>query len=492
MTTTLRFSAFCALFAPIFCSHLFAQDFESWLVQQQEIAKADLLANIEPPDSVEGIVIASPSRNNDEPNYYFDWVRDGAITMMAIVKLYEHEQDTIAKDERLNLILRYARNARKRQSTENRSGQGDARGLGEPKWHVDNSPFVDDWGRPQNDGPALRARTLIYFAEVLLREGNHELVKELYNRAMPADSVIKVDLEFIARHWQEPSYELWEEVKGLHFSTLVQQRRALLTGAFLADQCKDSDAAVRYRLQAAAIANELRKFWNSDRQHFVQTHKRVDGLDYKESNIDASIIIALLDQDEHPFVAISDQRVLKTAELLRAEMHKHFAINQIYEFDHDGKRMGDAIGRYIEDRYDGVSVFSSGNPWFLITAAFAEFNYAAALQFVHAEHITVSAYNAGFLQHALGNIKVTLELGEVIGHKDQRFATIMNALLESGDSYLRRWRFHAATDGSTSEQFNRHTGFMQGAKKLTWNCAAFLSALGERAKLKAHLEQISH
>jgi glucoamylase len=40
-------------------------------------------------------------------------------------------------------------------------GLGNGRGLGEPKFMADETPFTGSWGRPQRDGPALRATTMI-------------------------------------------------------------------------------------------------------------------------------------------------------------------------------------------------------------------------------------------------------------------------------------------------------------------------------------------
>ena len=40
-------------------------------------------------------------------------------------------------------------------------------GLGEPKFKVDKTCFNQDWGRPQNDGPALRSTVLLNIAKVL-------------------------------------------------------------------------------------------------------------------------------------------------------------------------------------------------------------------------------------------------------------------------------------------------------------------------------------
>lgn len=76
---------------------------------------------------------------------------------------------------------------------------------------VDNEPFKGEWGRPQNDGPALRVITLVEYAHYQLDHGSEkdkEFVKSvLYDSNFPTESVIKGDLEHIAHRWAEPGYD---------------------------------------------------------------------------------------------------------------------------------------------------------------------------------------------------------------------------------------------------------------------------------------------
>lgn len=50
----------------------------------------------------------------------------------------------------------------------NPSGDLSSGGLGEAKFHVDSTEFTGDWGRPQRDGPALRAAALIAYGKWLV------------------------------------------------------------------------------------------------------------------------------------------------------------------------------------------------------------------------------------------------------------------------------------------------------------------------------------
>ena len=47
----------------------------------------------------------------------------------------------------------------------------DGSGLGEPKFQINETAFKGSWGRPQRDGPALRAITLISYVNWLLDNG---------------------------------------------------------------------------------------------------------------------------------------------------------------------------------------------------------------------------------------------------------------------------------------------------------------------------------
>jgi glucoamylase len=76
---------------------------------------------------------------------------------------------------------------------------------------------MSSWGRYQNDGPGLRAITLIRFAqEYLNKGGSKERVQALY------DSVIKTDLDYVVREWAKPSFCLWEEVMADQFYNRIR------------------------------------------------------------------------------------------------------------------------------------------------------------------------------------------------------------------------------------------------------------------------------
>lgn len=446
---TISFAALAGAVLFITTSYTKDQDLDTWVRNSQPIMLRNLLANISPAGTLPGTVIASPSRHN--PNYYFHWIRDASLVMDIIVERYSH---TAGKEKAFyaERLLDFINLTRKNQHTPNPSN-----GPGEPKFNVDGTPFTEPWGRPQNDGPALRAVTLINLANSMLQENRADRVKELLYDGTN-NSVIKLDLEFVSHHWRETCFDLWEETKGHHFYTQFVQRRALVEGAKLAARLGDGKAASWYTEQARALEHELQRYWDGNRRVIVGTIDRDGGADYKHSNLDTGVILGLLHGSiDDGFFAFSDERVLGTVRALEKAFH------EIYPVNNKGYR-GIAIGRYPEDRYDGISFVpqTEGNPWFLTTLGFAEFYYRLARELEKHGPKLVHAGNAWFFN----------DMG---GAKD--FGALIHAIRNRGDDFLAATQFHMSPEGHISEQINRHTGYMQGAHDLTWSYASFLTAI---------------
>lgn len=407
---------------------------DQWLANQGTLSLKKVVENISPSDARPGAVIAARTRHS--PNYYFHWVRDAGIVMDGVVIEYAMARDPRDKQILRRKLIEYLNFSDYIQKVPAPTG------LGEPKFNVDGSAYTGPWGRPQNDGPALRAASLIRWANVLIGEGEIEFVRKyLYDSRLPAVSVIKKDLEYVSHHWKEKSFDLWEEVRGDHFYTFMVQRRALVEGGNLAEALGDRAAAAWYKQQARLIEAELMKFWDESKGHFVATRNRIEGLDYKHSNLDTSVILGLLHGSLNDgFLPFSDRRVLMTIEKLTNAFYHTYNINR------KPGTPGVAIGRYPEDRYGGAN-FEGGNPWPLCTLALAEAFYRAA--------------------------------GENIRRNNSAMASKM---INHGDTFVERVRYHANADGSLSEQIDRETGFMTSVEDLTWNYAAILATLTERNK----------
>lgn len=369
-----------------------------------------VLSNSQRPDVFPGMVIASPSREN--PNYYFDWVRDTALTMRSLVDYYE-----VKKSPRVRkLLLTWV------DSEEHRQNQYALTGLGEPKYNVDGSAYMGPWGRPQNDGPALRAIAMIKWARILLTEGESQFVRQkLYQATLPANTVIKKDLEYTAHHWREPSFDLWEEEKGMHFYTLLAQHTALQEGAKLARELNDAPAASFYEDTARQIGHYILTNFFDARVGIVVTKHKVASLGYKNSGLDVAPLLALLHNWPYQKLIPLTSPQVKTYINALVKDAQGYAINRAFP------DLGVSIGRYPEDRYNGYSTDGTGNPWFLTTLALGEFHCLQRQDKARAEK----------------------QFDRTLFHSDR---------------------------GHLSEQFNRQTGFMQGAEDLTWSHNAFVTA----------------
>ena len=421
-------------------------------------------------------------------------VRDAAITMSSLVDIYASDP-TSALSSQLSIILdAYASLQGRIQQTSNPSGTfDDLSGLGEPKFAVDGTPFEGSWGRPQRDGPALRALTLTRY----LREYNashpafwssiegNDFFGQYYEAALPPNSVVKADLEYVSHYWNESGFDLWEEVEGLHFFTLMVSARSLREGSDLAQAFGDSGAAEWYQEQAGFIENILSKFWNPNKGHLVET------LWSKRSGLDCGLLLGSLhalpadgSDDEGIYPPWSDEILVSLLALTR-DQRDRFPINSnpSEEQDEDTERLafeGTGIGRYPEDVYDGYGTSNrGGNPWFLCTSSAAEILYRTASHFSIASNLTITDMGLPFYEALLATSSLDIETG-TFGPSDALFHSIIERLQATGDQFLDVVRTHVDAEGSMSEQFDRVTGYMRGAEDLTWSYGAFLQAVRAR------------
>ena len=396
-------------------------DWEARAGVQHQQSWQRLFANVTRADVSPGAVIASPSRQ--APDYFYHWVRDGALVMAEVL---DRALDSgAAADVRRRAeaqVLRWISFEKRLQETPVPSGN-----VGEPKFLVTGFPFTGPWGRPQNDGPALRALTALRYAEALRQRNNETdrvfIESTLYAAEIPATTLIKRDLEYVAHHWRDPSFDLWEEVRGDHFYTRIVQLAALQKGAVFAEAMADSGAAFFYRSQADEIKTSLEDFWDSRRGFIVSTLNQDQGLSGKNSGLDVAVLLGVLHANlpEGPF-SITDVRVEQTVRKLKS------SFQELYPLNHNHPT-APLWGRYPEDVYDGVG-FSQGHAWFISTHAAAEYYCKSML-------------------------------------KKQD---------DEGKEYLKTALRYANEDGGLSEQIHRLHGTQRGAPDLSWSHASLLSA----------------
>ncbi len=417
-----------------FLMTLFASQAIGSVFSHEEVQhlKKHFFANFHP----NGSIVASPSQH--EPNYYYDWVRDSAIAMGLVETWYESTDAAKYK----NRMLDYVSWTQNIQHQHDPLPEHDI--LGEPKFYIDGYPFDGPWGRPQNDGPALRASVLIRFAQKLLDKNEVNYVQtHLYNKSLDPQTmgVIKMDLEYTAHHWQDANFDLWEEVLGDHFFTAMAQKKAMIDGAELAHRLNDEEAAVYYEIQANLIDNRLK-------QHIDHKNKLIQATllphsgPQKNLEIDTSIILGILLNPQSTGVFSPHHHFVKnTVKALHQQFNLMFPIN---------KNSSGAIlfGRYPGDTYDGYHTDSMGNPWFILTATMAEYYYTLA------DNLAFTPTNKPLI------IKY----------------------VKTGDDYLKLIKKYAP-EMKLSEQINLVTGEQQGAVSLTWSYVSVLRALNLRERM---------
>ncbi|MDH4469212.1 MAG: glycoside hydrolase family 15 protein [Bacteriovoracaceae bacterium] len=425
-------------------------DFETAIKRQENYSYAYLKKNISPPGTQPGFVVASPSTR--DPDYFFHWVRDAAL-VMDVLQAYEKNQ--IKRDQYLQNYVKLESSHQKKNKLTDQ---------GEPKFLKNGEAFFGPWGRPQNDGPALRALTNIHFAKSLY-DRNRAAAEQLYRPELPANSPIKIDLEYVSHQWANPDFDLWEEVKGTHFFTRIVQLKSLKEGAMIAKKWGDPEAAKWYATQQNKILEQMIQFWSEDQKQVFSTIKQVGGRTEKVSHLDASIILASFFREPKESWSFNDERIMLTFFKLIDVFKKLYPINKdslvAQKLNPTWPELGVAIGRYPEDVYFG------GQPWYLLTSTFAEFCYRNANALNKTSQRTINFKDS--------NLKLI----------SQKYLKDLNApsWKKLGDEFLARSIFHAGAAGEMAEQFDKESGSPLSAVHLSWSYAAYLSAMNWRKKL---------
>ncbi|MGQ0619827.1 MAG: glycoside hydrolase family 15 protein [Panacagrimonas sp.] len=429
------------------------ESFGQWIEREYRYAATAMLRSVSPIELVKtrpgfgqtiragkGAIIASPvlASWDPDPDYFFHWYRDSAVVVDAMRLLFEDgsigvEALTQVEDfVRFSLSLQ-ALDGREQAASPSRRANvandfvkflrsddelGAVHGdtvVAETRVNPDGTLDISNWNRPQHDGAPLRALALLRWA----RSGSFDgglgaVVAEL----------IHADLAFTSRHWREPSFDIWEEEKGLHYYTLRVSAAALDEGS---EWLGDREEAAVYRADAEAISRTLDGFWLADEAHYRSRVLASGARSTKE--LDISVILAAIHADgKGETHSVRDPRMQATLMRLESLFDAAYPINQ-----NRPAYRGPAMGRYAGD------VYYSGGAYYFSTLGAAEFCFRAA----------VRANDAG-------------------------------RWMERGDAYLATVRAFTPPNGELSEQFDRNTGAQTSAKHLAWSYAAFISCVAAR------------
>lgn len=377
------------------------------------------------------------------------------MTFKAIVDTFINGYDTNLQTEIHNYISAQA----KLQTVSNPSGDfASGSGLGEPKFNVDGTPFTGNWGRPQRDGPALRATSLITYAKWLFNNGYADTAS---TEVWP---IIANDLQYVVQYWNETGFDLWEEVSGSSFFTVAAQHRALVEGAQLATMlgktCNNCLA------QAPQILCFLQTFWSESSGYIFANINDDNGRNRKDANTVLGSIHTFdpaAGCDATTFQPCSDRALLNHKVL--TDSFRFYSIN-------DGKSEGQAVavGRYPED------VYYNGNPWYLNTLAAAEQLYCALYTWNRTGSITVTQTSLPFFKDFGSSISAGSYPSD-----STTYSNLMSSIRNYADGYVAIIQTYAFPNGSLSEQFDKSTGEPLSAHDLTWSYASFLTAAARRA-----------
>ncbi|KAF2755745.1 Glucoamylase [Pseudovirgaria hyperparasitica] len=429
---------------------------ETYLTNEEPIAYKGVLDNIgsagaKVDGAQPGIVVASPSKT--DPDYFFTWTRDAALTLKALVDRF-----LVTKDPSLELLIQdYISSQAALQGVSNPSGSLSSGGLGEPKYYVDKTPFTGSWGRPQRDGPALRATASLAYAKYLIANGNATTAKDII---WP---IVNNDLSYVTQYWNQTGFDLWEEVQGTSFFTIIAQHRALIEGSAVAKQlgltCANCDS------QAPQVRCLIQKLWSSSGGYMYADVNANNGRSGKGTNTILASIHSY-DQsaacDDATFQPCSS-RALSNLKVV-ADSFRSYQINS-------GIAQGQAValGRYIED------VYYNGNPWYLTTTAAAEQLYYALSTWDRIGSITIDSVSLAFFRDIYPSaVAGTFTKGSAT------YASLTSAVKTFADGFFAIVQKYTPANGGLAEQYSKSNGSPLSAVDLTWSYAAFLTAKAAR------------
>lgn len=464
-----------------------------WIEQEGRFAAAAMLRLVSATDLVcdrrafgrrivptKGSVLAAPPAVQEgDPDYTFHWLRDSALIMDAVRVLFENG---MLGDEAMDLFgdfvafslatsglsgpafLAAAGDIRRgvepaflqyvRSDDELAHLIGD-RPRGEVRFNPDGTLDIIKWGRPQNDGPALRALTLLRWADIVKDPVLHDMSELLIG-----------DLDYTAAHWREPCYDIWEEEKGLHYYTHLLQRTALARGAVWVEGAGDQGRASRYRAEVRALNRELDAYWSQTNRFYLSRRGVTAGDPARE--LDIATILAVVHADLPAGAhSVLGPRVHATLARLETFFAGELPINAGL-----ASEAVPAVGRYPGDVYFG------GGAYYFATLGVAEFYYRLAVAVQNGRIVPLNACNRPFFSRFLAQAMLS---GSELPLNGTGREKIVAALVDRGDTVMALIRNLTPPSGELSEQLDRHSGRQTSAKNLGWSYAAFITAGAVRA-----------
>ncbi|KAJ3085680.1 glycoside hydrolase 15 protein [Quaeritorhiza haematococci] len=305
---------------------------------------------------------------------------------------------------------------------------------------------LDTIGRPHNDGPALRASTLIRFANAYLAKGGDKNVirSKLYDGLLPTNTVVKVDLEYVENHWREKSVDLWSNV------ALSSKAPPSHTPWAISTHPPSTPPKPKPSNPQSMLTGPPNPHASTN------PSTQPPGLSKDPT---ATILGVIHGYSNDRFYSPTNERVLATLEQIRQDFETEYNIAGI-KVDEGGLPLGTPFGRYKEDVYDGTMWWGSrGNPWVLATLGVAEMYYAAVGEYRKAGIINITTVSLPFFRSLnISTPNLNLAANATFTKGTAEFDSIINALAQTANALIRRVKFHVGPSRRMAEQFSKDTG----------------------------------
>ena len=283
-----------------------------------------IFENVKNSSCLPGMLVASNSKQ--DPDYFYHWIRDSAIVMKSIVIYYEKYNC----DKAFKIIIGYINNEIEIQNMKS------CVDVGEPKYNTNRTPYTEPWGRPQNDGPALRGLTMIRIYKLFSNE-YPSLCKLIIN-------CITKDLNYVMKNHNNHCFDLWEEIDGYHLYTRLVQCKFL-------KECLNIPLNVDYN-KILNIKNRLMDLISHHNIRYTSFgHNGICCRDY-----DGSLLLGIchIDYDSEILEINNDNFKFYLQDIIKY-FKNEYKINRNKTFT--------LLGRYKDDKY------YLGNPWIITTVA---------------------------------------------------------------------------------------------------------------------------
>lgn len=404
---------------------------------------------------VKGSVVASRQLSdwNPNPDYFFDWQRDGAIILGALnvlIRNADNEEDSQRWrghfDDIVDFNVRFLKQNGKtlfahkdfskvklpqflRDRAELCSLSGNILHA-EPRRNPDGTPNILKWTGAQFDGIAKRAIECMEYKAFCQLQG--------YKYTKKLDKLIALDLGFTSNYADAACVGPWEEDHEVdhHYYTGVVQLGAMTHGAVWADNYVSPRLAAKFDSAARFIERGLEKnqcgtFGVYKALRSAKTNSYQKALEALDSNIILGINHARLEGLKH---SCEDRAAHRTLIYLEKMYRDFYPLNKNRPFNE-----APALGRNRQDKFLGVP---GGNPWFNTTLSAAEFLYNASAN-NHVEN--VSRQNC----------------------------------FRRAEAYMKTVQKFTPESGVLTEQFDRVTGVPVSCE-LAWSHAAMVTAADAR------------